>query len=157
MMKKVFTSISLIFMLSSCYTYKEVTVQGIEGFSIKKIDKKEMHSEVVIKIKNPNHFSFNIYSGKANVTLGKIPLGTATLQKKVHIPANSTGTYTLALKTSFEKISMQDIINSISFSDFGKIKTDGYIKVGKTFYRKKIHTTFEGNPLSGWNLTPSSK
>ncbi|MCX7727879.1 MAG: LEA type 2 family protein [Bacteroidia bacterium] len=135
------------FFLSSCRQYKEVSVSGIESFSIKKIDKKEMLTEIKVNIKNPNDFSFNIYSGKANIYLGKILLGNAKLQKKVHVPAHSSESYTLLLKTSFEKINLQDLINNFTLSDIGKLKISGHIKAGKFIVRKKIKTEYEGRPF----------
>lgn len=146
-----FIFLSVLFFVS-CYDFKEVSVQGIQGFKIKKIDKKEMLSEVVVKLKNPNSFGFTVYSGKADVKVGSIPLGKATLEKKVHIPANSSGTYTLTLKTSFEKINFQDVISNFSFSSINKIKVSGYVKAGKFIFRKKINTEYESNITDGFNL-----
>lgn len=150
-MKKFFIliHITVMMMMSSCYNFKEVSVLGIKSFKIKKITTKEMDTELSVSIKNPNEFGFYIYSGKANVYFSNLSLGKATLEKQIYIPARSTGTYTLLLHTTFDKISMQDIINSIGLSHIGKVKIDGHIKVGKFFFiRKKIKVDYEGHPMS---------
>lgn len=137
-----------LFTFLSCCQYKDVSITGIQNFRIRKIDKKEMFIEIDVQLKNPNDFSFNIYSGKASIYLGKILLGKAVLQKKVHIPANSYSTYTLLLKTSFEKLSIQDILNNLNMSNIGTLKMDGYVKAGKILFRKKIKTEYEGKILN---------
>ncbi len=144
--------IFIVFLLASCYSYKDVSVSGIESFSIKKLDKKEMTAEIGVKVKNPNDFGFTIYSGKADIYFAKIKLGRAGLEKKVRIPAQSSGTYFLLLRVSFDKISMQDIINNFSFNNLSKIKINGHIKAGKWIFRKTIKTEYEGNLLNGFQF-----
>jgi len=151
-----FLFLILSLFLSSCSSYKEVTIQGIENFSIKKINKKEMQTEIVVKIKNPNNFGFYIYSGKANIYLSNIPLGKAVLSKKVYIAPNSTETYPFLLNTSFDKISLQDVISNFSLSGIGKIKIDGHVKVGKFLIRRKIKINYEGSPLHFSNFNFSN-
>lgn len=155
-MKPILLSIIFSVLFTSCYQYKEVKVTSIENFNLKKIDKKEMITEITVKIKNPNNFSFNIYSGKAAIFWGNIPLGKAHLQKKVPIPASSNGTYTLTLKTSFEKINLQDIIQNFNFSNVSKMKINGHIKAGRFLLRKKIKTDYEGNPLNNLHFNFNS-
>ncbi len=143
--------ISFIF-FTSCLSYKQPSISGVQNFQIKKISKEGMQSEIAVKIKNPNDFGFYIYSGKADIYVGKIPLGEAKLSKKVYVPAKSMGVYNLLVSTSFEKITMQDIIKSMSLSDIQKIKVDGYIIVGKFLYRKKIKANYEGDLLNSINF-----
>lgn len=150
-MRLVFFFASLL-LFTSCYNYKEVSVLGIQDFQILKLNKEGIQTDISVKIKNPNKFGFNIYSGSANISLSKISLGKAKLVKKVYIPAESTGTYHLILNTSFDKITMQDVINSIGFSGLPKLKIDGHIKVGKFLIRKKIPVNYEGSPLNGINF-----
>ncbi len=142
-----FISIILSFTLFSCYNIKEVTIIGIENFKVKKIHKEGMQTEIAVKIKNPNDFGFYVYSGKADISFSNLPLGKAQLANKIYIDKKSTATYHLLLNTSFDKISMQDIINTIALSGMGKVKINGRIKVGKFLFRKKITTNYEGNPL----------
>lgn len=144
--------IFILFSLASCHSYKEVSVSGIESFSIKKLDKKEMTAEIGVKVKNPNDFGFTVYSGKADIYLAKMKLGNARLEKKVRIPAQSSGTYFLLLRVSFDKINLQDIINNFSFNNLAKMKIDGHIKAGKFIFRKKIKTEYEGNLLNGFQF-----
>jgi len=142
-----------LLLFTSCYNYKEVSVLGIQDFQILKLNKEGIQTDISVKIKNPNKFGFTIYSGSANITLSKISLGKAKLVKKVFIPAESTGTYHLILNTSFDKITMQDVINSISFSGLPKLKIDGHIKVGRFLIRKKIPVHYEGSPLNISNFS----
>ncbi|GIV26821.1 MAG: hypothetical protein KatS3mg027_0635 [Bacteroidia bacterium] len=137
---------SIIF--TSCLSIKDVSVQGIEQFKVKKISKEGMQTEITVKIKNPNNFGFYIYSGKADVQFMNLPLGTATLMKKIYIPANSSESYNLLLNTTFDKITMQDILNTLYQPNSFRLKIHGHIKAGKFLLRKKIPTNYEGNPLS---------
>ncbi len=137
-----------VLLVTSCKEMKDVEVKGIENFKITKMNKEGLNAIISVKIKNPNNFGFTIYSGQADVTLSNIPLGTSHLQKKIFIKANEEAVYDLYLHTSFEKINMKDILASITFSNFGKIKIDGYIKAGKVLLRKKIKVHYEGSPLS---------
>lgn len=108
-----------------------------------------MEAEISVQIKNPNSFGFKIFSGKAEVYFGGILLGKAKLVKKVKIPKNSDGVYDMRLNTSFDKISIKDIMSGILNSDAGKLKIKGYIKVGNFFYRKKVYTEDERFSYSG--------
>lgn len=134
--------------LTSCLSVKEVSLQEIEQFKIKKITKEGMQTEITVKIKNPNNFGFYIYSGQADVQFINLPLGKAHLIKKIYIPAHSTESYNLLLNTTFDKITMQDILNTLYKPNSLKLKINGHIKVGKFLLRKKIYTQFEGNPIN---------
>lgn len=141
-----------ILFLTSCHSVKDVRVSGIQNFKIKKINKEGIEAELSVIIQNPNSFGFYVYAGKAQVFLSNIPLGKARLIKKVYIPAQSSASYDLVLRTSFDKISMRDIMSNISLSGIGKVKIEGYVRVGKFLFRKKVPVHYEGSPRDFMNL-----
>ena len=131
----------IIFCLSlslfSCVSeLKEISINRITNFKIKKVDLKSIDAEISVSIKNPNNKSFKVYKSKAQIFVGGTDLGTAKIVKKVKIPANSSIDNTFTLHGDLKGLNLGSIASLAMGSPAIEIK--GYLKVGKWFYKKKF-------------------
>ncbi len=131
--------LSIVLFFGSCKTIKEVECSGVKGFKVNSIDTKGMDSEVMLGLKNPNAFSFNIYPSEFDITFSGIYLGKAKLSKVVRINGNEEGNYSFHLKKDFKDINLLDVMKLLNGAvNKGLIEVKGELKVGKFYYKKKF-------------------
>lgn len=129
--------ISALFFLSACSSIKNVECTGIQGFKVHKVNTEGINSEVMVTIKNPNNFGFNIYPSEFDVVYGGIKLGKAKLDKKVAISKNAEETYPFELAGDFKGIGLADIMKLLeSLTRKGELQIKGDLKVGKLLMKK---------------------
>jgi len=134
----------LLFALTSCYTFKEVTVTRVNSFSLKKATINEIEGEVELTIKNPNSFGFSIYPSEFDITYGDVKLGKAKLNQRIHIGAHDERPRTFKVKSNPENLNMFDILKLINAGSSGTIKLTGDLKVGKLFIKRSYPVNYSG-------------
>lgn len=134
--------ISLTVFISSCREFKEATITGVDGFSIKKIDAKEMQAELKLLIKNNNSFGFSIYPSEFNIMFSGINLGKAKLHKRVHINGNTEQVYSFDLKSNLSDLNFLDIARLLGSDNSGKLEITGHLKAGKFYLKKKFPVNY---------------
>lgn len=134
--------ISLVILFSSCREFKEATVTGVDGFSIKKIDTKEMQAELKLLIKNNNSFGFSIYPSEFDVMFSGIHLGKAKLHKRVYINGNTEQVYSFDLKSNLSDLNFLDLARLLGSDNSGKLEITGYLKAGKFYFKKKFPVNY---------------
>jgi len=128
----------ILFILSSCYTFKDVTISDVNRFSIKKATINEIEGEIELTLKNPNSFGFSIYRSEFDIFYGDVKLGKARLQKRVHIGANAEKSYVFILKSRPENLNLLDVLKLIGNAGSGTVRIKGDLKAGKLFIRKRF-------------------
>ena len=129
---------SLLF-LGSCRNIKEVECSGVKGFKVNSIDTKGIDGDVMLGLKNPNAFSFNIYPSEFDITFSGIYLGKAKLSKVVRIKGKTEEVYSFNLKNDFKDINLLDVMKLLNGAvNKGLVEVKGELKVGKFYYRKKF-------------------
>ena len=134
--------IGLTLLTSSCKEFKEATVTGVDGFSIKKIDTKEMQAELKLVIKNINSFGFSIYPSEFDIMFSGISLGKAKLHKRVHINGNTEQVYSFDLKSNLGDLNFLDVAMLLSSDKAGKLEVKGDLKAGKFYLKKKFPVNY---------------
>ena len=130
--------IGITLLISSCKNFKEVTVTGVDGFSVKKIDAKEMQAELKLLIKNNNSFGFSIYPSEFDIMFSGINLGKAKLHKRVHINGNTEQVYSFDLKSNLGDLNFIDVARLLGSNNSGKLEVKGDLKTGKFYLKKKF-------------------
>ena len=134
-------TILLVFTITSCTTWQEVTLSGIEKTKITKMDDKGIEAEVEVKINNPNKIAFKVYKSDLDVTLNGNPIGKAGLKEKVKIKPNSNEVYTFHIVSKFADLGKSGGIFGllgIALSKNVTVEIKGNIKAGKFYYKKKF-------------------
>lgn len=139
-MKKFFLIpiVFVVFILSSCGDFQDVTFEGIENVKVNKLSQQGLDVDVTAKIKNPNKVAFTIYRSDLDATFSNMNIGKATLTNNVKIKANSTQSYTFYIKSDFSKLSLGELPNLLSIATSRSIKVGlkGNLRVGKMFVKK---------------------
>jgi|JI7StandDraft_1071085.scaffolds.fasta_scaffold250841_3 LEA14-like dessication related protein len=139
----------LVVLLTSCRSYKDLECTGISGFKLNKVNTEGINADVQIKIKNPNHFGFNIYKSEFKVNFGGVPIGSAKLNKKVRIRGNAEKSYTFTLESDFKGITLTEVMKLLeNLAQNSSVKVNGELNVGKVFYRKKINVMVDEKILA---------
>lgn len=134
-----FYLLSILIFFGSCRNIKEVECSGVKGFKVNSIDTKGLDGELMLGLKNPNAFSFNIYPSEFDITYSGIYLGKAKLSKVVRINGNTEANYSFNLKKDFKDINLLDVMKLLNGSvNKGLIEVKGELKVGKFYYKKKF-------------------
>ena len=133
---------SLLVFIYSCREFKEATVIGVDGFSIKKIDAKEMEAELKLLIKNNNSFGFSIYPSEFDIMYSGIHLGKAKLHKRVHIDGNTEQVYSFNLKSDLSDLNFLDLARLLGSNNSGNLEIIGYLKAGKFYLKKKFPVNY---------------
>lgn len=134
--------VAFFLMLSSCKEFKEIQVTNIEGFNLTTMNLENLEAQVQVKIKNPNSKSFNIYPSQFDVVFGGMSLGTAKLNRKVRIHANSEEVYSFKLNSKLSEINPMDALNLLNMGSQANIVVKGDLKVGKIYFRKKLPVNY---------------
>ena len=130
----------IIFFLSSCGDFQQVTFSGVEKVSVTKLSQEGVDAEITAKIKNPNSTAFTIYKSDMDVTIGGIKAGKAHLANNVRIKRNSEEAYTFKVMSDFTDLTMMDIpkIISMAMSKNVKVGLKGNLNVGKLFIKRNF-------------------
>lgn len=135
-MKQLFFGVLITLLFISCKSIREPEYTGIKSFKVNKIDLKGIDATIDLGVKNPNSFGFSIYKSTFDVSIGGKLIGKAKSTKRVFINKNEEKNYTFHLKSSFEGLQLNDILQMVSGGVKGNIQLKGKLKVGR-FYIKK--------------------
>lgn len=135
-MKQLVYSLLVAILFSSCKSIKEPEYTGIKSFKVNKIDFKGIEATIDLGVKNPNSFGFSIYKSTFDVSVGGKLIGKAKSTKRVFINKNEEKNYTFHLKSSFEGLQLNDIMQMVSGGLKGNIQLKGQLKVGRFFIKK---------------------
>ena len=115
-----------------------ITVSSIEKSKILKLDKTGIEIEITVHIKNPNSMGFKIYKAEFDVSVNGMAVGKGGINKKMRIKAKSDDAHTFTVSSDFSKLSFADLpkLMALSKAKSANIGLNGFIKVGKIFYKK---------------------
>ncbi len=136
-MNKLIAVIFICFVVG-CKDYQQVVCTGVKGFKINKINQQGLDANVILGIKNSNQTGFSIYKSEFEIKYGGLNLGKAVLAKKVHINANTEGTYSFNLKSNFKDVNLMEVMGLLLNGGKGLVEVKGYIVAGKFFFKKRF-------------------
>lgn len=137
--------ISLI--LSSCVNYDEVEIKEIEEVKLVSFSDKGLIVDSKVKLSNPNIFDIQVVDSKLDVIVQGRAIGSTKIDGKLVLPSKSEEFHTLRLKSSFEDLGKDALMNLVAItaenSDQINFKFEGYI-VGKVFFiKRKVEISHE--------------
>ena len=141
MIKKLAVLLLITSLLGACNSIEDLELIGSPRIELNGIDGDGLKLGLVVKIRNPNKYSFHVKKGQFNVQINGNDIGDAKLSGKVKIDANSTAVYTfpVSAKLQGEDLSLDLILSTIMRGQFD-LKLDGKVKAGSLLF---INDTFE--------------
>jgi len=134
-------------LLSSCVNYDEVEIKEIQEVKLVSFSDKGLIVDSKVKISNPNIFDIKVVGSKLNVIVQGRAIGSTKIDGKLVLPSKSEEFHTLRLKSSFEDLGKDALMNLVAItasnSDKISFKFEGYI-VGKVFFiKRKVEISHE--------------
>ncbi len=125
--------------LSSCITYKEVEMTGVESYKIERFDARGAEIEVVVRVANPNAYKIKVTHSDLDLYLNGKPAGKATIKKKIVMPRQSDMSHSFIIACNFSELA-GGVGSLVTLFTGGKIvfETSGWIKAKAFGIGKKI-------------------
>jgi LEA14-like dessication related protein len=135
MIKKLAVLLLITSLLGACNSIEDLELIGSPRIELNGIDSDGLKLGLVVKIRNPNKYSFHVKKGQFNVQINGNDIGNAKLSEKVKIDANSTEIYTfpVSAKLQGEDLSLDLILSTIMRGQFD-LKLDGTVKAGSMLF-----------------------
>lgn len=144
---KPFFMLALLFVLTSCLTYKDVEFDGIEDVSVDKFGKDGIELTLKARVKNPNNYAINIADTDLTLSLNGKELGEAVLMDNVRLKKKSDEVQSVRVKAKFDKGSggILGVIMSVMTGGQAKISVKGEVKAKAFMVAKKVPVEFTEN------------
>jgi LEA14-like dessication related protein len=128
------------FLLTGCFTEKNIKVGNVEGIKVNKFKNNKLSVDILLPIENPNFFRFKISEINLKVSLKGKELGEITNVDNLIIPSRSNLTHTFSIDLEFSNVLLGTVafINSLSGNKI-KVELDGYIEVKSFLFKRKIY------------------
>lgn len=133
--------------LTSCIKFDEVEIQDVRSLRLMDFSERGISVNSEIKINNPNNFDISVVGSSFDIFLKNEKIGSAKIENKLKIPANSQNYHTLTLISDQSGINIGSLPQLIGLATGGsgkvKFRVEGHI-IGKALlFRKKIKINHE--------------
>lgn len=139
-MKQLILLVSLVFVLTSCVTYKDVEFVSFDTISIENLSFTGVDVGVTVTIKNPNNYKIKIVDSDIDLFIGDNNLGKIVVPEKLVFDRKVEKQQTFVVETGLSKISKSAIFSLMAIlnKEGVRVKAKGTFKakafaVGKTF------------------------
>jgi LEA14-like dessication related protein len=149
-MKKVLIVFSILFLISSCASFKEPEFEGINGFNIKKIDGKIISFSLQATVFNPNWFALKIKKSSVDVYLQEQYMGKLYLENNLKIIPKTENNLSVPLRMELEDGALFSLIKYAK-KETVNIRLKGKVRGGVFFVSKKFLVD-ETQTISGKDL-----
>jgi LEA14-like dessication related protein len=149
-MKKVLIVFSILFLISSCASFKEPEFEGINGFNIKKIDGKIISFSLQATVFNPNWFALKIKKSSVDVYLQEQYMGKLYLENNLKIIPKTENNLSVPLRMELEDGALFSLIKYAK-KETVNIRFKGKVRGGVFFVSKKFPVD-ETQTISGKDL-----
>jgi LEA14-like dessication related protein len=133
-MKRIFKSLlfvtTLLFMLTSCFSYKELELGDVSDVKVKKVGNGGIEIQAGIRIKNSNNYKIKVKKIDADLFVNGQKVGKMNLSKKVILLRKSDQVQSFAVNTQLSNLIAA--MPSLLFGGEINLQMKGYIK-GKVF------------------------
>lgn len=139
-----FLSITLVLLhLSSCQTYREVEMLGVEGYEVESFDTSGAVIKISVRVKNPNGYKIKITNSDLDLSLNGRSAGKAEIDKKIVLPKRSDMVHTFKVKANFKQLAggFTSLIG-IMTSGKAKVKVEGWVKAKALGIGRKVDVDF---------------
>jgi LEA14-like dessication related protein len=120
--------------LTSCFSYKEVELTGINNLKVNKVGDKEVEIQAGIKINNPNNYKIKVKKIEVDLLVNDVNVGKLNLSKKVVLPRKSDQVQDFTVNTQLSNLIAA--MPSLLMGGDITLKMQGYMK-GKAFFISK--------------------
>ncbi|MFT3884787.1 MAG: LEA type 2 family protein [Flavobacteriales bacterium] len=92
----------LALLQTGCLSYQEVQLVGVKDMQVGRLDAKGVQARVLVDIRNPNGYRIKVKDPDVDLFANNMLMGKATLDTVVSLDPNSTRTYSIPLRASFQ-------------------------------------------------------
>jgi len=131
-MRLLFCSLAFILFFSSCNTFDEPTLEGIENVELEEINTKRLKIKADMLIHNPNPFALDLAEADLSATVEEIQLAIIQQTFDTEMPANQNFRMPVVIDMDLTKLYKDDPLAAIS-------------KGLKIINEKRICVHFKGN------------
>lgn len=145
MIKRISVLLLLIGLFTACETIDDLELLGSPRLKFYGVSKDGIDLGLVLKIRNPNNYTFKVKGGKFKIWINGNEIGSAHLTGKVKILPNSTSTYTFPVSASLKGKDLSlDMVLDVIAGDSFNLKIESEIKAGThVFINDKFEVEWE--------------
>ncbi len=128
----------LSLLLSSCFSYQEVTFKGITDVQLSKMDQQGIAVRAMVTLDNPNAFRIHVNDPDVDVFLNDVYIGKATLDSNLTLDKRISKDYAVPMHATFDGHGAEAMVAILgaALSGHAKLKAKGSV-VGKAFLFSK--------------------
>jgi LEA14-like dessication related protein len=128
----------LIFLLSSCFSYQEVTFKGISDLDVSRFDNEGIAVRAMATLDNPNNFRIHVMDPQVDLFLNDVYIGKAVLDSSIVMEKRTSKDYPVPMHATFDGHGEQAMMAMLGAALTGKAKLRAKGTVtGKAFLFKK--------------------
>jgi LEA14-like dessication related protein len=144
--------IVLLVFATGCFTYQDVELEQMQDVKIEKFSNDEIRLRVVASVSNPNSYNIKIKKASFDLYSGEKFIGHATLDEKIVLKKNTTGTYEALVITNLKesKGGLMTLAGQALLKGEVEIRAKGVVKAGAFGLSKKFKVDEKKKfPMSG--------
>jgi len=125
-------------LLSSCFSYQEVTFKGITDVQVSRMDEKGIAVRAMVTLDNPNGFRIHVNDPDVDVYLNDVYIGKAILDSNLTIDKRISKDYAVPMHATFNGHGGDAMVAILgaALSGHAKLKAKGSVS-GKSFLFSK--------------------
>ena len=137
--------IAISILLTSCFNINDVEIKDIKEVKLVSFSDKGLIVDSKVKVLNPNIFEIKVIDSKIDVSVQGKAIGTSRIDGELILPSKSEEYHTLRLKSSFEDLGKDILVNLLSISAQNNKKIDFKFEgeiIGKVFlFKRKVNVS----------------
>jgi LEA14-like dessication related protein len=134
--------LSLVFLMSTCRTPKELEYRDFKNFTIDKLGFSASKIKMELIYYNPNNFGLQLKRTDLDIFIDGNYLGQTSQEYQVNIPAR--GEFAIPINMDVDMKNLFKNAASTLFNNEVMVKVTGKVKVGKANIYKSFTVNYEG-------------
>lgn len=139
---KTFFGLTLIFLVSSCVSFKNPEFKSMDGYTFDGIEGNQVKFTVKATVYNPNFYTLKVKPSKVNVYAENQLYGTLNLTKTQKMKRKKDTKLEVPMRFDMADGAMMGMMLLLR-KDKVNLKLDGKVKGGVYFFSKKFPVTYE--------------
>jgi LEA14-like dessication related protein len=139
---KTFLGFILIFLVSSCVSFKNPEFKSMDGYTFDGIEGNQVKFTVKATVYNPNFYTLKVKPSKVNVYAENQLYGTLNLTKTQKMKRKKDTKLEVPMRFDMADGAMMGMMLLLR-KDKVNVKLDGKVKGGVYFFSKKFPVTYE--------------
>lgn len=112
----------LSLLLTSCFTYEDVDVKGIEDVKVKNFSKSGIEVDIAVHLVNPNNYKITVTGSDLDVFIGGKSMGKARIKNRVVLPKKSDKVQHITVVADFKDMASVGLPGLLSIFSGGSLQ-----------------------------------